>query len=202
MVASVLILSGAAACQEPSTSTSSPPTHAPTPTKAQAPEAVKQYRAPRDVEAAAAPVRIDIPELGIESDLERVGKQKDGTIGVPSNPHKAAWYVDSAPPGHVGSAVMLGHVDSKTGAAVFYRLHELRKGDAVVVHRADKSVVKFVVDRVQKIPKDEFPTVDVYYPTVEPTLRLITCGGTYKRSAGGYQSNVIVFASLAKGGTS
>ncbi len=206
MVASVLILSGAAACQESSTSTSSPgaapSTHAPAPEAQHAPNAVKQYRAPRDVKAAAAPVRIDIPALGVESDLERVGKQADGTIGVPRKPSHAAWYVDSAPPGQVGASVVLGHVDSDTGPAVFYRLHKLRKGDTVVVHRVDKSVVRFVVDRVEKFEKDEFPSVDVYFPTVEPTLRLITCGGDYIRSAGGYQANVIVFASLPKGGVS
>lgn len=206
MVASVLILSGAAACQESSTSTSSPrvapSTHAPTPAAEHVPDAVKQYRAPRDVKAAAAPVRIDIPALGVESDLERVGKQADGTIGVPRKPSHAAWYVDSAPPGQVGASVVLGHVDSKSGPAVFYRLRELRKGDAVVVHRADKSVVRFVVDRVEEVEKDEFPSVDVYFPTVEPTLRLITCGGDYIRSAGGYQANVVVFASLPKGGAS
>lgn len=206
MVASVLILSGAAACQESSTSTSSPPlarsTPAPTPEAEHAPNAVKQYRAPRDVKAAAAPVRIDIPALGVESDLERVGKQADGTIGVPQKPSHAAWYVDSAPPGQVGASVVLGHVDSKRGPAVFFRLNELRKGDTVVVHRVDKSVVRFVVDRVEEFEKDEFPSVDVYFPTVEPTLRLITCGGDYIRSAGGYQANVVVFASLPKGGAS
>ncbi|MBM7785484.1 class F sortase [Tenggerimyces flavus] len=206
MVASVLMLSGAAACQEPSTRTSSPHTtpsaHAPTATSGGVPAAVKRYRAPREVEAAAAPVRIDIPVLEVESDLERVGKQKDGTIGVPKKPSHAAWYVDSAPPGQVGAAVMLGHVDSKSGPAVFYRLHTLRKGDSVVVHRADKSDIRFVVDRVEKFDKDDFPSVDVYFPTVNPTLRLITCGGDFIRSAGGYQENVVVFASLAKGGAS
>ena len=31
----------------------------------------------------------------------------------------------------------------------------------------------------------------------EPLLRLITCGGDYDRAHGGYQHNVVVYASMA-----
>lgn len=162
-------------------------------------DAVKRYRAPRGVEAVAAPVRIEIPSLNIATDLEHVGKRADDTIDVPRRPDRAAWYDESAPPGQAGAAVVLGHVDSKKGPAVFYQLHKLRRGSAIVIKRADKSSVRFVVDKVERHAKEAFPRVDVYFPTIRPTLRLITCGGDYLRSAGGYQANVIVFASLARG---
>jgi len=203
-----VILGGAVSAQAPRTSVVTNVGAAPvarattatsTPTPPAVPDAAKRYRAPRDVGAVAAPVRLEIPALSIESDLERVGKRTDDTIDVPKRPARAAWYVDSAPPGQPGAAVMLGHVDSKKGPAVFYRLHELRRGSAVIVYRADGSAVRFVVDKVEQHSKDAFPGVDVYFPTVRPTLRLITCGGNYVRSAGGYQANVIVFASLARG---
>jgi hypothetical protein len=206
-VAGALMILGVAACQESRSSADTSPTGVPTavtpaPVPVPVPSAVMEYRAPRDLPAVADPVRIEIPSLDVDSSLERVGKQADGTIGVPKRPSRAAWYVDSAPPGQVGASVMLGHVDSKSGPAVFYRLHTVRKGDEIVVHRADKSVVRFVVDRVEEFDKDEFPSVDVYFPTVRPTLRLITCGGDYVRSDGGYQSNVVVFASLPEDGAS
>jgi hypothetical protein len=37
----------------------------------------------------------------------------------------------------------------------------------------------------------------VYFPTLTPTLRLVTCGGEFDRATGHYRSNFIVFASLA-----
>jgi hypothetical protein len=52
------------------------------------------------------------------------------------------------------------------------------------------------VERTQQYPKDRFPTDDVYYPTLTPTLRLVTCGGTFDPTAGHYRSNIIVFATL------
>jgi hypothetical protein len=61
--------------------------------------------------------------------------------------------------------VILGHVDSKGGPAVFFRLRELRRGDAVTIARADGSSVRFIVQRTEWYPKDRFPTEGVYYPT-------------------------------------
>ena len=40
------------------------------------------------------------------------------------------------------------------------------------------------------------PTDDVYYPTLTPALRLVTCGGQFDYSTGHYRSNIIVFATL------
>ena len=120
---------------------------------------------------------------------------------MPSGPHRweeAGWYAGEGGtrPGDPGSAVLLGHVDSTAGPAVFYRLRELRPGDRVEVVRADGSTVRFAVDRTEQYPKTRFPTDDVYYPTLTPALRLVTCGGSFDATAGHYRSNVIVFATL------
>jgi sortase (surface protein transpeptidase) len=92
--------------------------------------------------------------------------------------------------------VLLGHVDSRAGPAVFYRLRELRRGDEIRVVRADGSTVRFAVERVARYPKTRFPTDDVYYPALTPRLRLVTCGGSFDPAARSYRANVIVFARL------
>ena len=107
------------------------------------------------------------------------------------------WYAPGTRLGDPGSAVILGHVDSKGGPAVFFRLRELRRGDAVTIRRADGSSVRFVVHRTEQHPKDRFPTDAVYYPTLTPTLRLVTCGGEFDATIGRYRSNLIVFATMA-----
>ena len=80
---------------------------------------------------------------------------------------------------------------------MFYRLRELRRGDLVEVVRADGSRVRFAVERVEQYAKRRFPTAEVYYPTLTPELRLVTCGGTFDATAGHYRSNIIVFAALS-----
>jgi hypothetical protein len=81
---------------------------------------------------------------------------------------------------------------------VFFRLRQLRRGDAVNIARADGSAVRSAVQRIEQCPKDRFPTDDVYYPTLAPALRLVTCGGEFDATAGHYRSNVIVFATMQR----
>ena len=137
---------------------------------------------------------MDIPRIQVASSLDRLGRARDGTVEVPSRWQVAGWYARGPRPGDPGSAVILGHVDSRSGPAVFYRLHRLRQGDEIVVTRADRSTVRFVVQRTEQYDKLRFPTDEVYYPTLTSTLRLVTCGGQFDYHTGHYRSNIIVFA--------
>ena len=107
----------------------------------------------------------------------------------------AGWYRYLASPGEPGPAVILGHVDTRSGPAVFHRLGVLRRGDLVRVTRQDGRVVRFRVTDVVLVAKSAFPTQAVYGATVLPTLRLVTCGGTFDRRAHSYTGNTVVFAS-------
>jgi hypothetical protein len=164
-------------------------------------DAVRDFHSVRGYRPTAVPVRLQIPAIGVDTGLLRLGKAKDGTVEVPSGPHQwdmAGWYAGEGGtrPGDPGSAVVLGHVDSRSGPAVFYRVRELRRGDRVEVTTTDGTVLRFTVDRVEQYPKTRFPTADVYYPTLTPKLRLVTCGGSFDRSSHHYRANVIAFASL------
>ena len=85
------------------------------------------------------PVSVDIPAIGVTSDLLRLGVNADGSIQVPSletSAAEAAWYKYSATPGQLGASVIEGHVDSYQGPAVFFRLGALRPGDRIDVRLA------------------------------------------------------------------
>jgi sortase (surface protein transpeptidase) len=159
-------------------------------------EAARGFRSVRGYRATPVPVRVAIPKIGVASSLDRLGRAPDRTVQVPSRWEVAGWYARGPRPGDPGSAVILGHVDSKRGPAVFFRLHQLRPGDAVTITRTDGSSVRFVVERTEQYPKDRFPTDDVYDPTLTPALRLVTCGGEFDATAGHYRSNVLVFATM------
>jgi sortase (surface protein transpeptidase) len=146
---------------------------------------------------AARPTWLSIPSLGIRTKLIRLGVNPDGTLQVPKRTTVAGWFTGSPRPGTVGSAVIAGHVDSRTGPGIFFWLRTLHRGDRIYVGRADGTMAVFTVIRVKRFAKDEFPTAAVYGPVPDAELRLITCGGVFDRSLGSYLSNVVVFARLA-----
>ena len=160
-------------------------------------DAAGGFRSVRSYQATPVPVRVEIPRIGVASSLDRLGRAPDGTVEEPTRWEVAGWYAPGTRPGDPGSAVILGHVDSKRGPAVFFRLRELRQGDRVTIRRADGSSVRFIVQRTEQYPKDRFPTDAVYYPTLTPALRLVTCGGEFDATVGRYRSNLIVFATMA-----
>ena len=158
------------------------------------PLAIDSFRSVRTYDAVAAPVRLRIPALGITTPLQPLGRNPDGTIAVPTDPDVAGWYADGPRPGQQGPAVILGHVDSTDGPAVFFRLAQLPRGAAVYVDLADGSRTSFRVVGRSRVPKSRFPTDVVYLPTLQPSLRLVTCGGSFDYAVRHYRDNVIVYA--------
>jgi hypothetical protein len=144
-------------------------------------------------------VSVDIPAIGVSSRLLRLGLNSDGTIQVPplaTSANLAAWYKYSATPGQIGAAVIEGHVDSRSGPAVFFRLGALRPGDTIDVTRADGITAIFRVTGVREYAKSHFPAKTVYGAAGFAALRLITCGGAFDFATGHYLSSTVVFASL------
>lgn len=149
------------------------------------------------------PVGVDaltIPAIDLsEKKFEKLALIDDGSLEAPVDPDLAGYYADGTVPGDTGPALIAGHVDSKTGPAVFARLSELRKGDTIEVGLTNGKTKTFVVDRAVTVPKAEFPTQEVYGPTPDAELRLVTCGGPYDRTVGSYVDNTVVFATAKAG---
>ncbi|MDP9248224.1 MAG: class F sortase [Candidatus Dormibacteraeota bacterium] len=146
----------------------------------------------------SAPVRLRIPSLGVDSSLSRLGINGDGTIQVPNDFNQAGWFEKGPAPGDPGPAVILGHLDSNTGPAVFARLSQLKAGSEILVDREDGSHVRFVTERVASFPSDAFPTDQVYGATTTAALRLITCGGKFNVGRGRYSDNLVAFATFTQ----
>jgi LPXTG-site transpeptidase (sortase) family protein len=150
---------------------------------------------PADGADAAPPQRIEIPAIGVSARVAPLGLDGTGALAAPTSYNRAGWYEAGPEPGEKGPAVIAGHVDSTSGPAIFFRLPQLRRGDAIRIKRADGSTVRFEVDRVEQWPKAQFPTKSVYGHTDAPALRLITCSGDFDRATGHYTANTIVYAS-------
>jgi hypothetical protein len=160
------------------------------------PPGVAGFHSVRTYDQPAPPARLEIPAIGVSTPLVRLGRLPDGTIEVPHAWNTAGWYDQGPRPGQPGPAVLLGHVDSKKGPAVFYRLRDLRPGDIIRVGLTNGRTLVFRVQRTERYPKNKFPTEAVYFPTLDRELRLITCGGDFDYAKGSYVDNIVVYAIL------
>jgi hypothetical protein len=145
------------------------------------------------------PVSIEIPAIGVHSVLLSLGIKHDGTMEVPPlhrKPSAAGWYKYSVTPGQIGTSVIEGHVDSKQGPDVFFRLGALRPGNLVNVRLADGVTGVFRVTGVRQYAKSKFPAKTLYRATRFAGLRLITCGGAFDYTTSQYLSSIVVFAFL------
>lgn len=142
------------------------------------------------------PVRLRIPGIGVDSDLERLHRDDRGVLVAPAYADQAGWWADGVVPGRVGAAVIVGHLDTIQGPAVFVRLQRLRPGDPIEVTMSDGSTVRFSVDGSRVVGKALFPSDAVYGATPDPQLRLITCSEPFDPVAHTYTDNLVVFATM------
>jgi LPXTG-site transpeptidase (sortase) family protein len=143
----------------------------------------------------APPERLVIDALGIDAPVGAYGVDTDGQMAVPDNITEVGWYRHGPSPGDRGSAVLAAHVDLRgPGRGLFYDLDELDVGETVVVFYADGESMDFQVMARSTYLKSELPLEAIFSREGDPVLTLITCGGGFSRSAGSYDSNVVVYA--------
>lgn len=149
------------------------------------------------VPRAGQPVRIQIPSIKVDAAIEYVGLTPEGNMDVPKNYDNTAWYAPGARPGDVGNAAIAGHVDSKTGKAVFWDLAKLKPGDEIFVVGDDGVTRRFVVASRDSYERTNAPLQQIFGPTSERHLNIITCDRTTPFSNGAYAANIVVYTNYA-----
>jgi len=140
-------------------------------------------KVPREQDSSP-PVKLTIPSVKIDSRVVPVTWEmipsKNGEL-------KSEWKVadfavghhaGSANPGQVGNVVLSGHVDYK--GQVFKELHNVKRGDEVIMHTEKGQYLYVVSDIVLVLEEgasEEQKRRNAAYmnPTPDPTLTMITC---------------------------
>lgn len=143
------------------------------------------------------PARLIIPSIGVNANVEQVGKKADGSMGTPQTFGDVAWYALGSKPGAAGNAVIDGHVDNAlTTAGVFMHLSQVHLGDTITVADASGATRTFVVNNIQEVPADSAPDASIFATTGPSQLVLITCDGDWVPAAKSFSERLEVFASL------
>ncbi|WP_405815261.1 class F sortase [Streptomyces sp. NBC_01390] len=143
------------------------------------------------------PTKLTVPYLDVEAPVVDLHLDRHGQLTAPpdDNSNLAGWYADGPSPGENGTVIVVGHRDTRAGAAVFIGLDEVALGRLIELRRADGRTAVYTVDAVKTYDKAHFPSKEVYGARARPELRLITCGGGYDRRTG-YSGNIVVYAHL------
>ncbi len=144
-------------------------------------------------------VRLLIPAIGVNAPIESVGVRPDGTMETPAQRpwNNVGWYNSGPRPGERGSAVIAGHLDRPGGnPAVFWRLHDLRFGDSVLVVDASGKALLFHVTRIIFSPPQDAPVQDVFGNTAGSFLNLTTCAGDWIPTQHQTAMRLVVYTSL------
>jgi LPXTG-site transpeptidase (sortase) family protein len=136
-----------------------------------------------------------IPAIGVDAPVTVKGLRADAVMEVPNGPEDVAWYNFTARPGMGGNAVISGHLDYHDyGAAVFWRLKELKDGDLVEVRLADGSVLRYQVSLKLSYDARIAPVTEIVGPTSKEVVTLITCGGSFDSGSRTYDQRLVVRA--------
>ncbi len=140
------------------------------------------------------PASVAIPRLGIDTSLTHVGQTSDGQMEIPATPNGVAWYRYGASPSEEGSAVLAGHISWRGVHGLFHDLGDLQLDDEIMISFDDDSIQHFQIVAVTQVLKSELPLTEIFRTDGPPVLTLITCGGSYSRTSGHFDSNTIVYA--------
>lgn len=152
-------------------------------------------QAPTVQERVGVPVRIRIPSIAVDAEIESVTLTKDGAMGVPKEPLNAAWFSLGPRPGETGSATIDGHVDWTHGTrAVFADLRKLKTGDTITVQDEKGADVSFVVRGSRKYDAAADATEAFVSNDDKSHLNIITCDGAWDKNAKQYTQRLVVFA--------
>ena len=151
-------------------------------------------------ERAAAAVAIHIPRLKVNRSLVGLRVQSDRSLTVPDDFDDVGWWSGGPHPGGPGATLFAGHVNNRSGPAVFYNLRDMRVGDVITVDRSDQTSAVFKVVGRASFPRKSFPDEVVYRTTGKPSIHLVTCDGAFNTATNHYLDNLVVFADLVADG--
>ena len=139
----------------------------------------------------ARPLGISIPAARVQGPVDPI-RAVSGQLEIPP-PGRAGWFRGGPRPGEPGRAVIVSHVDSQAGPALFASLRTLRRRTPILVEDHRGGIHRFRLGRRVQIQKSRFRRDLVAGPSAQPTLVLITCGGPFTPGEG-YRDNVILYA--------
>jgi len=145
------------------------------------------------------PTKMRIDSIKVAAAVYPVGIAANGDMDIKEDPTELAWYQLGPKPGEEGSAVVAGHYGWKDGVpSVFNDLNKLTKGDTVTSVGSDGKVKTFTVTHTALYAPNQDATAVFRSDDGKSHLNLVTCQGSWNKSAQSYTERLVVFTDLVE----
>jgi LPXTG-site transpeptidase (sortase) family protein len=144
------------------------------------------------------PQYLSINSIGlINAQIEQVGVEPNGAMGVPTDPNIVGWYKNGPIAGEKGNIVLAAHYDWYNGTkGAFYLLNKASVGDQIVLNNNSQTKV-YQVYEVKYVPNNDISAVyEAFRNTNKQEITLITCGGVWNVIKNSYEERFLVKAIL------
>lgn len=149
-----------------------------------------------DKASIGSPVRLIIPSININANIQHLGVTQTGEMEIPANIIDVGWFSLGPRPGERGSAVIAGHFNGENNeAGVFNNLHKLKMGDQLYIEDDNGKTTSFIV-RETRTYKPGYAD-EVFNLSNGAHLNLITCDGVWDAVEKSYSKRLVVFADLS-----
>jgi LPXTG-site transpeptidase (sortase) family protein len=114
---------------------------------------------------------------------------------VPQSYGVVGWYNKGAMPGEKGPAVLAGHFTGGYGG-VFDKLTDVKDGDLITMTNGKGESFTYKVTKKVEYEKDKVPMAELFKPSNESRLEIITCSGKWQ--AQNYDKRLVVTAEIVR----
>ena len=142
----------------------------------------------------AKPVRLYVPDTGINAEVQGVGTLLDGVLETPRDWKLLGWYEDGQLIGQFGNVIINGHYDDNQGLpAAFWELKSLKTGDKVyIVDELGRTNI-YTVSEVFYLDINDPNRLGIFeVDKTKRILTLVTCGGVWDPYSENYNKRLIV----------
>ena len=162
-----------------------------TPEATEPDEATESPEEPPDLELTALPVRMRIPALSLDYEVQPTKADASGTMQIVPALKVISWFEISAIPGNRGNAIFGGHNRWRGENSKIFRLDSLEVGDELEIEYDDGTSLRFLMESVFVYPLVTAPAHLIMDVGGEARLTLITCKGPFSTSMGTSENRIV-----------
>ena len=138
------------------------------------------------------PYKVELPTMGRVQPIVRVGIDKDRRMVVPKNARDVAWLDQGPIPGRTRNVVLAGHINYSGQRGSFEGIGQMKKREDIYLVLKNGKKMHFKVAWVCTFPRDTKHAAQIMGNTSVTSVTLVSCGGTYDRSAGTHDKRIVV----------